>query len=57
MILNAAIMRGLTISDFEKMTLGQVIDYVITYNNIHDKEDDDNEEKIINADQSMFDSF
>ncbi|MGI5949733.1 hypothetical protein [Peptoniphilus sp.] len=33
--MTGAISRGLNLSDFEKMTVGQVVDYCIEYNNIH----------------------
>lgn len=52
--MTGAISRGLSLSDFEKMTIGQIVDYVITYNEIHsDKKEQEERE----ANQSDFDSF
>lgn len=49
-----AIARGLSLSDFEKMTIGQIVDYVITYNEIHSEEKEPEERQ---ANQSDFDNF
>lgn len=51
-----AIERGLSISDMENMDLGDVIDYVITYNNLHDETEDD-ETTTRKATQSDWDNF
>ena len=45
----AAINKGLTLSDFEELTIGMIIDYIVTYNN--------DDEEIREADQSDFDAF
>lgn len=50
-----AIKRGLTLKDFEVMTIGMIMDYIITYNNIHHQ--DDEEEAIREATQADFDAF
>lgn len=39
------------------MTIGMILDYIITYNNMHFKDEDEEEEKIKMADQSDFDNF
>ena len=49
-----AIARGLSLSDFEKMTIGQVVDYVITYNEIHEEKQESGDRK---ATQQDFDNF
>ena len=50
-----AISRGLALSDLNGMTLGQVVDFCISYNeNSETKEDEDDE---IIADQSYFVRF
>lgn len=51
-----AIERGLTLKDFEEMTIGMIIDYVITYNNAHLNEEDENEEVRL-ATQADFDRW
>lgn len=33
--MTGAITRGLTLQDFETMTIGQIVDYCITYNKMH----------------------
>lgn len=37
----AAIDRGLTIDAIRSMELGQIVDYCLTWNEIHDESDDD----------------
>ncbi len=49
-----ALERGLTVQDFETMTIGMIMDYIITYNNLNDEENNDN---IAEATQADFDDF
>ena len=51
-----AIERGLTLRDFDEMTPGMVIGYIIAYNNERLNEDE-KEDQVIMATQSHFDSF
>ncbi|NWK10403.1 hypothetical protein HXZ52_04175 [Clostridium cadaveris] len=53
-ILVLALSRGLTAADFENMTLGMILDYVITYNNMKIESEDEN---IKSATQEDFDRF
>ena len=48
-----ALSRGLSLSDFENLTIGMIIDFIITHDNMHD--DDEETEK--EAGQSDFDNF
>ena len=48
--------RGLSLADFEIMTIGMIIDYVITYNNLQEVTDDE-EETFREAGQSDYDAF
>lgn len=54
-----AIERGLSLSDFEVMTVGMIVGYVTTYNNEHlDSEDADKKEEGVRiAGQKDFDAF
>jgi len=54
MVIASAISRGLTLEDFEKLTLGQVLDHIITYNNAMIKDDKPKSRKATQAD---FDNF
>lgn len=49
-----AIERGLSLDSFENMTVGMILDYVITYNNVN-TEDDEN--TVREASQKDFDNF
>lgn len=49
-----AIERGLTLSDFNEMTLGMILGFITTYNNEQIEED---EEHIREANQSDMDKF
>jgi hypothetical protein len=51
-----AIERGLCLNDFENMTPGMIIGYIVTYNNEH-LDDDEKEDDIRMATQSDFDRF
>ena len=46
--------RGLTLSDFNELTLGMILGYITTYNN---ERLDEDEEYIREANQSDFDKF
>lgn len=48
-----AISRGLSLSDFNDLTIGQIVDYCITYN----ESDQNQEEKVIKATQEDYDNF
>lgn len=50
-----ALERGLSLSDFDYMTVGMIIDFIVTYNNENTK--DENEDEVRNANQADFDSF
>lgn len=50
-----AIERGLSLNDFENMTVGMITDYVITYNN--ERIDDEDEESVRVATQADFDRW
>ena len=49
-----AIERGLSLRDFDNMTVGMIIDLIITYNNLNNKDD---EEEVREANQNDFDNF
>jgi len=51
-----AIERGLSLYDFKEMTVGMILDYIITYNNLNIKADDE-EDEIREATQEDFDKF
>lgn len=53
MLLVGATHRGLSISDVSDMDIGEIVDYIITWNNMHTRE----EEKTLRATQNDFDSF
>jgi hypothetical protein len=50
-----AIERGLTLRDFEDLTVGMIVGYVTTYNNEQTGNDEQNEAR--EAGQADFDSF
>ncbi len=52
--MTAAIQRGLSLSDFNDMTIGAIVDYCKSYNHSLKKEDKDN---VIQAEQRHFDNF
>lgn len=56
MLLVRANERGISLIDFERMTMGMILDYIITYNNLNISEED-KEESIREANQNDFDSF
>lgn len=54
--MTGAITRGLTLRDFDSMTIGQIVDYCKTYNDLNKApEEKDKETKI--ASQKDFDRF
>ena len=54
--MTGAITRGLTLRDFDSMTIGQIVDYCKTYNDLNKAtEERDKETKI--ASQKDFDRF
>lgn len=54
--MTGAITRGLTLKDFDSMTIGQIVDYCKTYNDLNKSADErDKETKI--ASQRDFDKF
>lgn len=56
--MTGAISRGLNLNDFNKMTIGQIVDYCKTYNNLNKSEDDkENNDKTRQAKQIDFDRF
>lgn len=54
--MTGAIARGLSLNDFDRMTLGQIIDYCITYNEIN-KQDKEDKEETRQATQHDFNNF
>ena len=51
-----ALERGLTLRDFEYLTLGMILGYVVTYNNEH-LDDNEKEDTVRTATQADFDRF
>lgn len=51
-----ALERGLVLRDFEDLTLGMILDYIITYNN-EQLADDEKEDSVREATQEDFDRF
>ena len=51
-----AIERGLTLRDFEELTLGMILGYVVTYNNEH-LDANEKEDTVRQATQVDFDAF
>jgi hypothetical protein len=56
MLMLRAIERGLCLADFEEMTPGMIIGYIVTYNNEHLSEDE-KEDNVRMATQADFDRF
>lgn len=54
LIMAGALSRGLNLRDFELMSLGQVVDYCITYNEINKPQEEDH---VKIATQEDFDLF
>lgn len=55
-IMVRAIERGLTLQDFEELTTGGILDYIITYNNVNSTSEKE-EETVREAGQTDFDRF
>ena len=55
--MSGAISRGLTLRDFEDLSLGQIVDYCKTYNDTNKEKDEKKENKTRKAGQSDFDRF
>ncbi|MDU2557415.1 MAG: hypothetical protein E7C95_00415 [Anaerococcus prevotii] len=53
----AAISRGLDSNMLKTMTVGGLVDYVLTYNKMHGLEQDDDSPKERMATQADFDNF
>jgi len=51
-----ALERGITLRDFEHLTLGMILGYVVTYNNEH-LDDNEKEDTVRTATQADFDRF
>ena len=51
-----ALERGLTLRDFEHLTLGMILGYVVTYNNEH-LDDNEKEDTVRMATQADFDRW
>jgi len=51
-----AIERGLTLQDFENLTVGMIVGYITTYNNER-LEDDERKDVVRIAGQKDFDAF
>ncbi|HHV63823.1 MAG TPA: hypothetical protein GXX46_01910 [Peptococcaceae bacterium] len=48
--------RGLTLADFNEMTVGMIVGFIVTYNNLNMSEQEE-EEKVRIANQADFDRF
>ena len=55
----AALQRGLSLSDFEDMDIGGIVDYVVTYNNAYftDEDNSNTNKSVRKATQKDFDNF
>ena len=51
-----ALERGLTLTDFEDLTLGMIIGFITTYNNLN-LSDEEKEDEVKEATQADFDAF
>lgn len=56
MIMVRALERGISLSDFNDMTVGMLIGYIQTYNNLNGSKKED-EEECREATQADFDNF
>lgn len=58
MLIAGALNRGLTLKDFNELTIGQIVEYCITYNEVNNTDDEEKEETTIKkATQEDWDSF
>lgn len=55
MLMVRAIERGLSLYDFNEMTVGFIVGYITTYNNLNSSENDD--EEIREATQADYDAW
>ena len=55
-IILRAIERGLSLKDFEEMTVGMIIDFIVTYNN-ENLTDEEKEAEVRNATQDDYDRW
>lgn len=55
-IMVGALKRGISLKDFNDMTVGMIVGYITEWNNLN-LSDEDKEEEIKEASQSDFDSF
>lgn len=56
--MTGAITRGLSLSDFSNMTIGQLVDYCITYNDLSTPSDKKKKKpKVREANQTDYDNF
>lgn len=51
-----AVERGLPVSEFENMTFGMILDFVVSYNNDH-LDNEEKEDRVIMAKQADFDRY
>jgi len=51
-----ALERGLTLTDFENMTAGMILDYIITYNNLN-LDEEEKQDEVRMATQADYDAF
>ena len=56
-IMVRALERGLTLKDFEELTTGGILDYIITYNNVNSDPEEEKNNNIREAEQADFDRF
>ncbi len=56
LVMLRAIERGLTLRDFEELTLGMILGYVVIYNNEH-LDDNEKEDTVRQATQVDFDRW
>ena len=56
LVMLRALERGLTLRDFEHLTLGMIIGFITTYNNEH-LDDNEKEDTVRTATQADFDRF
>ena len=55
-IMVGALKRGISLNDFNNLTVGMIIGYITEWNN-HNLSDDERESAVRNATQSDFDRF
>ena len=55
-IMVGALRRGISLSDFNEMTVGMIVGYITEWNNLN-LSDDEKEETVRDAEQADFDAF